>query len=224
MEIRKAPRKDLERKRSIFLQIGFVVTLSLVLIAFEWSSTNVRVDYGKLVEDTRVVEEIVPITVHKEKVIPARPAPVDVLEITDEITDLPDPEIFIPDPTDPNLDLSNYSIPEVKEEREEVFIHVEEMPEFPGGTEALFQYLARNVHYPEIARINGVEGRVFVQFVVNKSGEITQVSILRGVNASLDREALRVVSAMPLWKPGRQNNQPVSVSFTVPINFVLENR
>ena len=224
MEIRKAPKKDLERKRSIFLQIGFVVTLSLVLIAFEWSSTDVRVDYGRLKEDTRVVEEIVPVTIQKEKVTPRKPVPVDVLKITNEITDLPDPEIFFPDPTDPNLNLDDYAIPEVKEEREEIFVYVQDMPEFPGGTEALFQYLARNVRYPEIARINGVEGRVFVQFVVNKKGEITQASVTRGVDPSLDREALRVVNAMPLWKPGRQNNQPVSVSFTVPINFVLRNR
>lgn len=219
MEIKKAPRKNLESKRSIFLQIGFIITLSLVLIAFEWSSPDLRIGYAPLTEDTDIAIDIVPVTVHKKEVIPPKPSVVDVLVITDDPT-IEDPDLYIPDPSDDYPDLNNFVIP-VEEPRDEIFIHVEEMPEFPGGESALFRYLATAVKYPEIARINNVQGKVYVNFVINKFGEITSVNIIRGVDPSLDREALRVVSSMPAWEPGKQNNKPVSVSFTVPINFVL---
>lgn len=220
MEIKKAPQKDLERKKAIFLQIGLIITLSLVLIAFEWSSSDVRVDFLPGIEDDGIIEEVVPITVHKEKL--EMPKPVfDVLIITDS-DDFPEPDLFIPDTEDTNIDLTNYTIKVEEEKREDIFVNVEEMPEFPGGNNGLLKYLASSVKYPEIARINNVQGKVYVSFVINKKGEVTHVAIARGVDSNLDREALRVVNSMPLWKPGRQNNENVNVSYTVPINFVLK--
>ena len=110
--------------------------------------------------------------------------------------------------------------PEQKEE--EVFVVVEEMPEFPGGVVALRTYLAQAVKYPVIAQENGIQGKVYVNFVVNKDGSVSNAKIARGVDPSLDAEALRVVSTLPKWKPGKQRGAPVRVSYTVPINFQLQ--
>lgn len=110
-------------------------------------------------------------------------------------------------------------------EVEETFVFVEQMPEFPGGTPALMDYLRKNIQYPEEARKMGIEGKVYVKFVVTKLGGISDVTVLRGVEdgESLSQEAKRVVSAMPTWKPGKQNGKPVSVYFTIPIAFKLDN-
>jgi protein TonB len=105
---------------------------------------------------------------------------------------------------------------------EEVFVVVEEMPEFPGGVVALRQYLANAVKYPVIAQENGIQGKVYVNFVVNKDGSVSNAKIARGVDPSLDAEALRVVSTLPKWRPGKQRGAPVRVSYTVPISFKLE--
>lgn len=111
---------------------------------------------------------------------------------------------------------------EVEAKEEEVFVVVEEMPEFPGGVKALRTYLATAVKYPVIAQENGIQGKVYVNFVVNKDGTVSNAKIARGVDPSLDAEALRVVSTLPKWKPGKQRGAPVRVSYTVPISFKLE--
>ena len=102
------------------------------------------------------------------------------------------------------------------------FLVVEQMPEFPGGDLALRKFLANSVKYPVIAQENGIQGKVFINFVVDKNGGISNVKVFRGVDPSLDKEAVRVVKAMPKWIPGKQGGQPVRVSYTVPINFVLQ--
>jgi protein TonB len=96
------------------------------------------------------------------------------------------------------------------------------MPEFPGGEAALRKYIANSIKYPVIAQENGIQGKVFVTFVVDKDGSITQAKVVRGVDPSLDKEALRVVNSLPKWVPGRQRGNPVKVSYTVPISFVLQ--
>ncbi len=113
-------------------------------------------------------------------------------------------------------------VPETKTGSEEVFFVVEEMPEFPGGEMALRQFIADNVDYPEDAQKNGTQGKVFVSFVVSKDGSVADAKIVRGVSPSLDAEALRVVISLPKWVPGKQKGQAVNVSYTVPINFVLQ--
>ncbi len=96
------------------------------------------------------------------------------------------------------------------------------MPQFPEGDEALQTWIANNVKYPSEAQKNGIEGRVFVGFVVNKDGVVEDTKILRGVAPSIDAEALRVISAMPKWKPGKHDGENFSTSYTVPINFALQ--
>jgi len=105
---------------------------------------------------------------------------------------------------------------------EEVFVIVEQMPEFPGGETALRKYIANAIKYPVIAQENGIQGKVFVTFVVDKDGSITQAKVTRGIDPSLDKEALRVINSLPGWVPGRQGGKPVKVSYTVPISFVLQ--
>lgn len=104
---------------------------------------------------------------------------------------------------------------------EPVFLVVEEMPQFPGGEKGLSEYISKTVKYPEIAKENGIQGKVFVTFVVSKEGEIQEAKIARGVDASIDQEAIRVITELPKWKPAMQRGTAVNVNLTVPINFVL---
>jgi len=105
---------------------------------------------------------------------------------------------------------------------ETVFTVVEDMPQFPGGDKALMTWISKNVKYPEIAQKNGIEGRVYIGFVVNKNGLVDRVKLMRGASPSLDAEALRVVNEMPTWTPGKQRGEAVSVAYTIPINFALK--
>ena len=104
---------------------------------------------------------------------------------------------------------------------EEIFMKVEEMPEFPGGYEGLAKYLSDSITYPAIAKEYNIQGKVFVQFVVEKNGKVSNVKIVRGVDKNLDKEAVRVVQSFPDWKPGKQKGKEVRVSLVVPINFKL---
>lgn len=113
--------------------------------------------------------------------------------------------------------------PEPKQEEEQkVFDVVEQMPQFPGGPSALFEYLSKNIKYPVVAEENGVQGRVIVTFVVERDGSITDVKVVKSVDPSLDKEARRVVSGMPHWIPGKQNGSAVRVKYTVPVTFKLQ--
>lgn len=107
-------------------------------------------------------------------------------------------------------------------EETKIFTVVEQMPMYPGGEGALLGYLRDNIHYPTVAAENGVQGRVVVGFVVERDGSITDVKILRGVDPSLDREAMRVVKSMPRWNPGKQNGSAVRVKYQVPVSFRLQ--
>jgi protein TonB len=106
--------------------------------------------------------------------------------------------------------------------KDEVFTYAEEMPNFPGGDEKLLNYFSTHIQYPDMARRAGVEGRLFISFVVRTTGEITDVQVIKGLGAGLDEEAVRVVKSMPKWNPGRQNGKPVNVKVTIPIIFKLQ--
>jgi protein TonB len=114
------------------------------------------------------------------------------------------------------------TVKEIAQEEEPVFQAVEQMPTFPGGTEEMMKYLSKNTQYPQTAAENGIQGTVFVQFVVDKNGRITDVKVIRGVDPELDKEAIRVAKSMPSWLPGKQNGEAVRVAFTMPVKFVLQ--
>lgn len=113
-------------------------------------------------------------------------------------------------------------VPKTLDKEEDVFFIVEDMPEFPGGEMALRKYIANNINYPEAALKNGIQGKVYVTFVVSKDGSVGNAKIARGVDPALDREALRVVNSLPKWEPGKMRGENVNVSFTVPIKFALQ--
>ena len=227
MEVKKSPKADLESKKSVFMQIGLVAVLAMVLIAFEWTTTDVDVSQFEMVEDLEAEEEIMPITRQEEVKPPPPPPPpkvADVLNIVEDDVEL-DEELDIEDTEmdqDTEIDFADLAMEEEEEEDAPVFFIVEGMPEFPGGEVELRKYIAKSVKYPVIAQENGIQGRVYISFVVSKKGEVTDVKVARGVDPNLDKEAIRVVKAMPKWKPGKQRGKAVKVSYTVPINFVLQ--
>ena len=229
MESKKTSKADLESKRNTFLLLGLVVALGVTLLAFEWTTKPTKAsDLGEI-ETQEVEEEIIPITREQEVKPPPPPPPpkvVEVLNIVDDDVEIED-ELEIEDTEADDetvIDVAPVVVAEEEEEEEEakVFFIVEDMPEFPGGELALRKYIANAIKYPVIAQENGIQGKVYVQFVVDKDGGISDARIARGVDPSLDKEALRVVNALPKWKPGQQRGKPVRVSYTVPINFVLQ--
>ena len=108
--------------------------------------------------------------------------------------------------------------------KEEVFVHVEQMPQFPGGEGELLKWLSNNISYPTIASEQGIQGRVVLKFVVRPDGSIDQVQVVRSLEPSCDKEAMRAVSKMPKWIPGKQNGNPVSVWYNLPVQFKLQNQ
>jgi len=216
MEPKKNPEVNLERKKGLFLQIGLVVSLLLVLGAFEYKSYE-KSDYnlGQLNLDD-LEEEIIPITKQEVKPPPPPPPPPEVIEIVEDEVEIEN-EIEIED-TESDED----EIIEIEEDDdEEFFMVVENMPEFPGGDLGLMKYIQKNVRYPPIAKEYNITGKVFIQFIVDKSGSVTNVKIVRGVDKNLDAEAVRVVKSLPKYKPGKQRGKAVRVMFTIPISFTL---
>lgn len=228
MELKKSPKADLENKRSMFVQIGLVIALGLCLLAFEWTTKAGRAASLGTIAQQEVEDEIIPITRQEEVKPPPPPPPpkvVEVLNIVDDETDIEE-ELEIEDTeADEKTVIEVAPIIQQEEEQAEesqVFFIVEDMPEFPGGEMALRKFIANAIKYPVIAQENGIQGKVYVNFVVDKDGSVTNAKIARGVDPSLDKEALRVVNSLPKWKPGMQRGKPVKVSYTVPISFVLQ--
>jgi len=216
MEAKKNLEVNLDRKRGLFLQIGLVIALLLVLVAFEYKSYEKSAyNLGQLNLDD-LEEEIIPITKQEVKPPPPPPPPPEVIEIVEDEVEIEN-EIEIED-TESDED----EIIEIEEEDdEEFFMVVENMPEFPGGDLGLMKYIQKNVRYPPIAKEYNITGKVYVSFIVDKSGSVTNVKIVRGVDKNLDAEAVRVVKSLPKYKPGKQRGKAVRVMFTIPINFTL---
>jgi periplasmic protein TonB len=228
MELKKAPKADMESKKNVFFMIGLVLSLGIVLLAFEWTAKPSKADSLGSMNALDVEEEIIPITREQEIKPPPPPPPpkvVEVLNIVDDDMDIDD-ELEINTEADEHTLINVAPVisaqPEEEEEEAQVFFIVEDMPEFPGGEMALRTYIANAIKYPVIAQENGIQGKVYVTFVVGKDGSVSNASIARGVDPSIDKEALRVVNTLPKWKPGKQRGKPVNVSYTVPINFVLQ--
>ena len=224
MEEKKSPRANLENKKLMFVQIGLIISLAIAWLVFEIKSYDKREinDVGRTVEI--VEEEMVEITKQEQK-----PQPVEVPKTTTQIQVVEDDvevdDVEINAEVDQNEIIEEYVAPEVVDEEvveQEVFTIVEEMPDFPGGTAKLAEYLQKNIKYPQMARESGIQGRVFVNFVVEPDGHVSYVKVLRSLGGGCDEEALRVVKAMPKWKPGKQRGKPVRVSYILPVNFKLQ--
>ena len=226
MEEKKSPKANLENKKLMFIQIGLIISLAVAWAVFEMKSYDKREIDESLLRSTELLpEEMVEITKQEEP----KPEPVEMpktttqLEIVEDDVEVDDIEINAE--MDQNEVVEEYVAPEIEEEEvteQEVFQIVEEMPAFPGGEQKLLEYVAKNVKYPQIARESGIKGRVFISFVVEPDGSVSNVKVLRGIGGGCDEEAMRVVKAMPKWKPGKQRGKAVRVSYMLPINFQLQ--
>ena len=226
MEEKKSPKANLENKKLMFMQIGLIISLIVAWLAFEYKSYDKREIDPSLLRQTEVVEEeMVEITKQEEP----KPQPVEVpkqttqLEIVQDDVEVEDIEINAE--IDQTEVMEEYVAPEVEEEEvveQEVFTIVEQMPSFPGGDQKMYEYLSKNIKYPQIARESGIQGRVFVNFVVEPDGSVSNVMVLRGIGGGCDEEAMRVVKGMPKWTPGKQRGKAVRVSYTLPVVFKLQ--
>lgn len=226
MEEKKSPKANLENKKLMFIQIGLIISLVVAWAVFEMKSYDKREIDESLLRSTEVLdEEMVEITKQEEP----KPQPVEMpktttqLEIVEDDVEVEDIEINAE--MDQNEVVEEYVAPEIEEEEvveQEIFQIVEEMPTFPGGEQKLLEYVAKNVKYPQIARESGIKGRVFISFVVEPDGSVSNVKVLRGIGGGCDEEAMRVVKSMPKWKPGKQRGKAVRVSYMLPVNFQLQ--
>lgn len=224
MEVKKNPKADLENKKNIFLEIGFMVTLVAVLFAFEWKVSVVEPSSFITVSDVPTEPEMVPITMMNQQPMPPPPAPrqFELIDIVDELDPMTE-DVELIDASDEKENTEEYVEglnygPEDLGDEIVPFLPSEDMPIFPGNVQ---KWIAKNVKYPAIAAENGIEGKVYIQFVIERNGTVTNIKVVRSVDASLDKEAVRVISEMPKWKPGKQRGIPVRVAYTLPIAFQL---
>ena len=224
--MKKQPIAKLEERKVIFTQIGLIFALSLVLCAFEWKSYEKSTfDPDKFNKGEEIIDVIeVPQTVQKPKV--KVPPSFTVLNLVPDNYEIEDDGFDFNPENGENLILGDYTDLGGPEEEvideEEIFRFVKNKPSFPGGETALNRFLASNIEYPTMARESDIQGKVFLTFVVEKDGSITDVKLLRGIGGGCDDEAIRVVKIMPKWSPGKQNGRTVRVQFTLPVKFVLQ--
>jgi protein TonB len=228
MELKKSQQADLETKKGLFFQLGLVFTLAITLLAFEWKSYDKLevTDMGAR-QASDIPEEMVQIT-QQQNTPPPPPAPAvtTVINIVDNDAKVDD-DFMIDAEADETTQVEEYKpvvVAQVEEEEvaeAEIFTVVEESPSFPGGDESRIKFLQENIKYPQMARESGISGTVYVTFVVERNGSVTDVKVLRGIGGGCDEEAIRVIQAMPSWNPGKQRGKPVRVQFNMPIKFTL---
>lgn len=238
MEVKKSKKADLEGEKGTGLLIGYIVALSTMFACFEYTTrefqeTDVVYSVASFVSE----EEVIPIT---QPIFTAAPPPpadapqvAEIIDIVDNETEIVEEKIETSESTDqaitgPTAPVSGPVMAgppaPVQEESDEgeIFEVVEQNPSFPGGEQKLFEWLTKNLKYPSIAQENGIQGRVMVSFVVNKDGSVVDPKVIRSVDPSLDKEAIRVVSAMPKWIPGKQRGKTVRVKYSLPVSFRLQ--
>jgi len=223
MMTKKSKKANLEKKKSIFFQLGLIFSLAIIFLAFEWKSYDKVNDEWKKNVFVSMDEDMVDITIPeppKPKVERPQTTDLEIVENNEEDDNI---EINIED--DMNIEVLEF-IPDVKiienPKETEIFTVVEESPEFIGGDAKLYEFLGENMIYPQMARESGIQGIVYVTFVVEPSGAITNVRVLRDIGGGCGEEATRVVKAMPNWKAGKQRGKAVRVQFNLPVKFTLE--
>lgn len=227
-EVKKSPKANIETLKLTSILMGMVVGVALLFFAFEWSSETKKLDESVIVQDVLAEEEI---EITRRDPTPPPPPPPPAPE-TPEIIQVVEKKVETRIEINTEDDASKRQLdtyvpppppkPKVEEVTEEIFVVVEEQPEFPGGNTAMMKFLSDNIKYPVIAQENGIQGRVITNFVVERDGSITDVQVVRGVDPSLDKEAIRVIQSMPKWKAGKQRGSAVRVRFTLPVVFRLQ--
>ncbi len=226
MDLKKNSNADSDDmfSRSGYVLMGLVLIIASVFCLIEYNkidAAGASID-SKLSElqDEEVIE-VNPDTPPPPPPPPPPPAPPEEIEVLEEEDEREETKnVFTEQEEAQNLIVD---IPEEEEEADldAVYDFPEENPEFKGGMQKMYEYLRDNIQYPEMAKENGIQGKVFVQFVVGKDGAIRDIKVLKGIHKTLDKEAVRVVKSMPKWNPGKQLGIPVSVRFTLPIKFKI---
>lgn len=237
MEVKKTNKANLENGRFTGLLIGGIVGLASMFAAFEFTTREYE-ETGQIFSMASLAfeDEVVPLTQQIFMNTPPPPANMptvaDIIDIVDNHEEITEEKIEESESTTEAISVSNAhpgpaviapmgpTIEEVNEE--EIFEIVESQPSFPGGMEKLMQWLSKNLRYPASAQENNIQGRVICQFVVNKDGSIVEPKVIKNVDPALDKEAIRVVSSMPKWSPGKQRGKAVRVRFTLPVTFRLQ--
>ncbi|MBC8147030.1 MAG: energy transducer TonB [Bacteroidetes bacterium] len=224
MKTRKNPKANLENKRGIFFQIGLVLALAAVFFAFEWKTfdaKNINFVTNRLLE---APDELPPITKPEPPPPPPAPETPPIFKPVDDKTKTNDTKLFNPE-IKPNTPVPPYLPPPPPPEPPKgpnFFAVVEEMPSFPGGQGEMVKFLGKHIVYPTLAREIGLSGTVFLEFIVEKDGSISNIKVLRPIGGGCEEEAIRVVNLMPKWNPGKQRKKPVRVKLSLPVNFVLK--
>ena len=220
MEPKKNKKADLESKKFLFLQIGFVTTLALLLIAFEWAVTP-KESFSLEISGLPPEEiDIVPLTFPKKE-IPAAPSEITPVEDHKDLIDEAEVQSVegLPDTYIPIVPIND---PEIPDPGDEPFYKVEDMPTFMGKEAGYFrEWIYKNLTYPQKAIDNQIQGTVYISFVVNKDGSVSDIEVVREVHPLLDNETIRVISSSPRWEPGRQWGKPARVKFIFPLSFKL---
>ena len=236
MEETKSMTEELRSQRGTSLLLGYVLVLALMFVAFEYTTREIKFDTLEPIYESNFEEDMIPITTQKEQMAPppaAAPKVAEILNIVDDETELNEEEVQTSEEVNQAITTAvgdgaptvvQAAVGPVREESDDdrIFEVVEENAQFPGGDEACYKWLSDHIKYPAIAQEQGIQGRVFVQFVVNKDGSIVDVKVLRSPDPSLSKEAERVVKEMPKWKPARQGNKPVRSRFNLPVMFKLQ--
>ncbi len=222
MELKKSDKANLEKTKTMFTLLGLVVALSVIIAAFEWKSYDKEVEEEQI---TQVIQEVEEMVIQTRQDEPPPQQETTEFEIVDDDQELENEfsvesfentgntEVFIP----------KVEIVEEEEEEEEqtIFTVVENSAEFPGGPAEMYKYIGSNLKYPQQARETGTQGLVYVTFVVEKNGELTDIKVLRDIGSGCGEEAVRVVKSMPKWTPAKQRGKAVRMQFNLPVKFTL---
>ncbi|MEQ8574190.1 MAG: energy transducer TonB [Fulvivirga sp.] len=221
MEKRKNPEKELRNKSGLFFQIGLLIAMMVCVSAFEYRTKSIAHDPIDL---TGMVDETIipPITIQDPPPPPPKPVHINPVEVKNEETledDLPDAIIDFNEPIVIDLTFTE-PLPDEKAPQG-YFTIVEEMPEPDGGIAGFYKYVQKNLKYPSQAKRMSIEGRVYVQFVINEKGELVDIAVIKGIGAGCDEEVMRIMEKAPKWNPGKQRGVPVRVKQVLPIEFRL---
>ena len=227
MEAKKNEKANLENKKSLFIQLGLIVALLVCLGAMEWTSGQKKDSAFAGMTEEAIEEEQIPVTEETppEEMPPPEVTVTDLFEIVEDDVVIDNEVRFEDDETSEDKVVEIYApVLQAEEEvEEEIFVIVEDMPKFKGGDINTFrEWVQKRVRYPELAAENGIQGRVFITFVVETNGNVSNVSVSRSVDALLDEAAKEAVAASPKWEPGMQRGRPVRVRYSIPIIFQLQ--
>jgi protein TonB len=231
IEVKKSAKVNLEQHKTVWLLIGFVMVFAVLFVAFEWTTFEdkdariVATAPPPAIEEPEVLKEIQIQVKHQLPPPPAAQKPAEVIEIIKDEIDQQESEIISTEDVVDVAEVSNEGMIVVDDEPEEeqIFQVVEQPAEFPGGMQAMYKWLSDNIQYPRISRDNNSQGRALIRFVVNTDGSIQGAEVMKSSgDIYLDKEAVRVVSGMPKWSPGKQSGKAVRVYFVLPVVFRLQ--